>query len=245
MISLNIAICDDLQSDRTILNKYIEEYSLNNFLDFNLFNFSSGEELWESFQKYNYEIVFLDIYMGGKTGIQIAHAIRKLNQNCLIIFTTSSLEHAIESFEVQAVHYLVKPLAYDSVETALHRCKSLFTLADRYIEVISERIIVRILLRDLIFAEVFSNVITIHTTCEDVKTYMSMDDFSQILKGEEFLRCHRSYIVNMNFIEESENSEFILTNQIRIPLRRKDKLEIRQIYSDYLFNKIRRRNNGS
>ena len=102
----------------------------------------------------------------------------------------------------------------------------------------------RILLRDLIFAEVFSNVIIIHTTCEDVKTYMSMDDFSQLLVGEEFLHCHRSYIVNMNFIQALEDNEFILKNNNRIPLRRKDKLEMRQIYSDYLFNSIRRRNNG-
>lgn len=236
---MNIAICDDLQSDINLLKKYIEKYCLNHYLDFKLSSFLTGETLWENFKKYNYEIIFLDIYMDGKTGMEVAHDIRKINKKCLIIFTTTSLEHAIESYEVEAIHYLIKPLTYNSVSKALDRCKKLCTLADQYIEVMSERIIVRIQLKDLIFAEIFSNVLIIHTVCKDIKTYMSLEKLEKLLEGDNFLRCHRSYIINMDFIKKLDNSIFVLNNNKRIPIRRQNKQKIKQQYANYLFNMIR------
>lgn len=238
---MNIAICDDLQSDSELLQKYIEMYCTNHSIDFEFFSFLSGEALLENFEKDKYEILFLDIYMGGKSGIETAHAIRDADSECLIIFTTTSLDHAIESFEVAAIHYLVKPLNYDHVEKALDRCNQLFTLADKYIQVMSQRIMVRVLLKELMFAEVYRNITVLHTVSGEVKTYMPLDELSLLLEGEEFLRCHRSYIVNMNFIVGMENCDFILKNEQKVPIPRQDKQQMKQQYTNHLFNTVRGR----
>lgn len=241
---MNIAICDDLQAHNELLQKYVELYFVNHGLDLKLSCFLSGEAFLNNFMKNEYEIVFLDIYMSGKSGMEVAHAIRDAGSKSLIIFTTTSLDHAIESYEVQAVHYLVKPLSYANVEKALDRCQKLFTEADKYIEIKSERIMVRILLKELIYAEVYSNVTVLHTVSSDIKTYMSLNELELLLPGEEFLRCHRSYIVNMNFIAGNENCDFILKSNQKVPIRRQDKIKMKQLYADYLFNYIRRRHDN-
>ena len=238
---MNIAICDDLQLHMELLEKYIEEYAANHNQIVEFSYFSSGEALLENFEKDKYGILFLDIYMSGKSGIETAKAMRETGSQCLIIFTTTSLDHAIESFDLQAIHYLVKPLSYNKVENALDRCMQRLTLKDKYIEIMSERVMVRVLLKELMFAEVYSNVMVLHTTSGDVKTYMTLDDLAVLLEGNEFLRCHRSYIVNMDFIIGMENCDFLLKNNQKVPIPRQDKVLMKQYYANYLFHCTRGR----
>lgn len=238
---MHIAICDDIKSDCELIKKYTELYCNSHSLSSELSIFENGEALLDSFHKKPYDIVFLDIYMCGKNGIETARVIRNAGFKCMIIFTTSSPDHALESFEVEAVHYLVKPIGYEQVEKALDRCKHLFAISDKYIEVVSNRIPVRVPLKYIIFAEVFSNVTILHTVSGEIKTYMTLDELTHILIDEEFLRCHRSFIVNMDFIAGMENSNFIMKSNHRIPIRRQDKQQMKQCYANYLFNTIRGR----
>lgn len=241
---MRVAICDDLHFDCELLKEHIRSYGEKNRLDFEFFFFESGETLLDSMVKITFDIVFLDIYMQGINGIETACAIRNAGFSSKLIFTTSSRDHAIESFEVQAVHYLVKPIDYVQVENALDRCKQLFALSDKYIEVISDRMTVRVPLRGLIYAEVFGNVTLLHTVTGIIKTYMSMDELISVLGNDMFLRCHRSYIVNMNYIDGLEASNFIMKNSDRIPIRRQDRQEMKQRYAEYLFNSVRGQDNG-
>jgi len=237
---LRIAICDDIQPDRELIKQYTETYCPNYRLSLELFFFENGEALLDSFAKMSYDIVFLDIYMCGKNGIDTARSIRDAGLKCLIIFTTTSPDYALEGFEVEAVHYLVKPLDYEQVEKALDRCRQLLTMSDNYIEIISNRLLVRVPLQDLIFAEVYGNLTVLHTVSGDLKTYMTLDELMLLLTDGEFVRCNRSYIVNMNFIAGMEKSDFILKNKQKIPISRKDKQQMKQRYANYLFSMVRR-----
>lgn len=238
---MNIGICDDLSTDLTLLENYILYYMNTNNIDCLITKFESGEDLLSDLSLKQYDILFLDIYMHGKNGIETARTIRDLGQECIIIFTTTSPDHALDGFEVGAVHYLLKPLTYENVESSLNRCHHLLVQSGQYIEVKSGRIMTRIILKNLIFAEVYSNTLLIHTTSKEVKTYISLDDFMTLLPEENFLRCHRSYVVNMNFIASQEGSNFVLKNGLQIPIPQKTKQLMRQKYSDYLFGKVRRR----
>ncbi len=238
---MNIGICDDLCSDLALLEKYILRYMNSNNIDCTISKFESGEDLLEDLKYKQYDILFLDIYMKGKNGVETAHAIRDAGLKCIIIFTTTSPDHALDGFEVGAVHYLMKPLTYENIKSGLERCNQIFAQSRQYIEVKSGRTIIRILLNDLIFAEIYSNTLLIHTLSKEVKTYISLDEFMKLLPAENFLRCHRSYVVNMNFIASQDGPDFVLKDGARIPIPKKDTQLMRQKYSDYLFSTIRRK----
>jgi len=241
---LHIGLCDDLCSDLALLEEYILHYMDTHSIDCTISKFESGEALLENLQNaqnQQYDIVFLDIYMEGKNGVETARALRNAGLNCMIIFTTTSPDHALDGFEVGAVHYLIKPLTYETVESGLDRCKQLFAQCGQYIEVKTGRTMTRILLKDLVFAEVYGNTLLIHTAFEEVKTYISLDELLKLLPPENFLHCHRSYVVNMNFIASQDGSDFVLKDSQRIPIPKKDTQRMRQAYSDYLFSRVRRR----
>lgn len=240
---MNICICDDCKNDMDVLTRYIEQYMDTLQLDYTLSTFESGEDFLESVPKNKYDMVFFDIYMKEKTGVETARILRETDQNCLIIFTTTSLNHALDGFEVGAVHYLVKPLNYEDVEVGLNRCKQLFAQAEKFIEVKTGRMVMPILIKDIIFAEVYSNTVLIHTNAEEIKAYISLDELAKLLPADIFLRCHRSYIVNMNYISSQDGSDFILKNGAKIPIPKKELQQMRKYYTDYLFNCVRRRNN--
>ena len=241
---MHIGICDDCKSDMELLIRYIKQYMDTLHLDYTLSTFESGEDFLESIPTNKYDMVFFDIYMKEKTGVETAGILRKTDQNCLIIFTTTSLDHALDGFAVGAVHYLVKPLNYEDVEVGLNRCKQLFAQAEKYIEVKTGRVITPILIKDMVFAEVYSNKVLIHTNSEEIKAYISLDELTKLLPSDIFLRCHRSYIVNMNYISSQEGSDFILKNGAKVPIPKKELQLMRKYYTEYLFNCVRRRNNA-
>lgn len=241
---MHIGICDDCSKDSELLKEYIKQYMDTHQFNYTISVFKSGEEFLENSAVNKYDIVFMDIYMKEKSGVETARILRNTDNACKIIFTTTSINHALDGFEVGAVHYLVKPIAYSDVEVGLDRCNQLFAQAEKYIEVKAGRTVTRVLLKDLIFAEVYSNTVTIHTLLGDVKAYISLDELGKLLPTDIFLRCHRSYIVNMNFISSQDGSDFILKNGSKIPIPKKDIQLVRKHYSDYLFNCVRRRNSA-
>jgi len=241
---VHIGICDDCNEDRALLKEYIKQYMDIHQFDYTLSMFESGEDFLESLPIQKHDMVFLDIYMKEKNGVETARALRNTDNDCKIIFTTTSLDFALDGFEVGAVHYLVKPLTHHNVEAGLDRCNQLFAQAEKYIEIKVARTDTRVLLKDLIFAEVYSNTVLIHTATGEVKTYLSLDELGNLLSTENFLRCHRSYIVNMNSITSQDGSDFILKNGTKIPIPKKELQLMRKRYTDYLFNCVRRRNDA-
>jgi len=121
----------------------------------------------------------------------------------------------------------------------LNKCVSLFTDYIRFIEVMANRLTVRILLKDIRFIEVLKNTCLIHTTSETVKSYCSLEVIEQQLGGSTFLRTHRSYIVNMRYIDDVAENDFVLKNGECVPIRRNDKLAVKQAHRDYLFSLAR------
>lgn len=241
---VHIGICDDCSQDRKLLKEYIKQYMEIHQFEYAISVFESGEDFLKNAAVNKYDIVFFDIYMKEKSGVETARILRNTDKYCKIIFTTTSIDHALDGFEVGAVHYLVKPITYSDVKVGLDRCNQLFAQSERYIEVKVGRSVTRIHLKDFVFAEVYSNTVTIHTLLGDVKTYISLDELGKLLPTDIFLRCHRSYIVNMNCIASQDGSDFILKNGKKIPIPKKDIQVMRKHYSDYLFNCVRRRNSA-
>lgn len=113
---MNIAIVDDLKTDSDRLVGFIDTYMKQHNLQYGtLDRFSSGEDFLGAFTPGKYDLIFLDIYMDGITGMETAKRIRQTDHDCRIIFITTSPEFAVESYNVNASFYLLKPIGKDGV----------------------------------------------------------------------------------------------------------------------------------
>ena len=113
---MNIAIVDDLKTDSDRLVGFIDTYMKQHNLQYGtLDRFSSGEDFLGAFTPGKYDLSFLDIYMDGITGMETAKRIRQTDHDCRIIFITTSPEFAVESYNVNASFYLLKPIGKDGV----------------------------------------------------------------------------------------------------------------------------------
>lgn len=235
---MRIALCDDEKDALESLQAHINTYCTKENLEVQLDFFSSGEDFLSSAQQY--DIIFMDIYL---TGISGTDAVRELGGDATrhVVFTTTSREHAVEAFGLNAVHYLIKPLTEENVADALSRCLArMNALLEKILEVKSVQGIVPVSMCNIMYAEVFNKVSIVHTHKSDIETYTPLDALAELMDDSCFLKVQRSFVVNMNFIESFLFDRVILQNGVEIMLSRGNRQELKRKYQQFLFDLARR-----
>lgn len=210
---IRIAVCDDEKEVRALLGSKI----LRLYPEADILFYPSGEELLLSDECY--DILFLDIQMAGKNGMETAEELRKKNKDTILIFITALEEYVFQAFDVGAFHYLVKPFTDEKFETvlkaAIEQCENRGNMElkkepeERYIVVKTGGIHTRILLKDIVYAEVFNRKVMIHSIHEDIEYYGKLSDLEKQL-GEDFFRSHRANLVHFKYVEKYNVSEICL-----------------------------------
>ena len=113
---MRIAIVDDLAAERTLLKGRLEWQLQRRKVQADILEYESGETFLEAARKAPFTAAFLDIYMDGMTGMEAAKKLRKTDTDFLLVFITTSTDHALEGFQVRALHYLVKPLTEADID---------------------------------------------------------------------------------------------------------------------------------
>lgn len=234
---MRIAVCDDLATDRAklggLLEKYCREHSIKLVLD----TFENGEEFLAGFTAGKYQLIFFDVYMGGISGVDAARRVRQTDSDCALVFTTTSSDYAIDSFEVRASDYLVKPYGETELSEAMDWCVQNITQSVRSIELISNRERINVAIKDIIYVEVTARVSVVHTEGAEVSTNRGLSDIEAEIADEDFLRCHRSFLVNMNHIRRPDKADFIMTNGERVPIGTDNLAKIKQAFFDWSFKR--------
>ena len=232
---LSIAICDDLSQDRVRLQEDIKAYFADKPEKANVMSFESGDEFLAVIQKKPIQIVFMDVYMEGLSGVETSRQLRKMGQSCAIIFTTTSPDHAMAGYEVSASDYLLKPFERKDVFEALDYAISKLPKAQLSLEIISERNHVELPIRDIIYIEVYGHESRIHMADGTVyPTNMSLRSLEEAV-GEDFIRSHKSYLVNAAFILRPMESDFLLKNDERIPIGTDMRAKCRDAFFEWSF----------
>jgi DNA-binding LytR/AlgR family response regulator len=237
--NMNIAICYDKTSEYLALECHIQEYCNVLHLKHKICRFKSGAAFLDSFAKGRFQIAFMDIYMDGTNadGLDAAREIHRRDENCKIIFTTSSKDFAIDGYELAAVHYIVKPVSYEKVREALDRCRELIMREARYITVIANRDERQILLKNILYIEAVEKKLLIHTGDEIIPTYMSFEQIGADL-DEAFLRCHKSYLVNMGHVH-TLHKDFLMKNGDTVLIKKRDAKTIKEAFAKYKWDRMR------
>lgn len=218
-MTYKIAICDDNSADTDYLSSLIKGWAAETGRIIDIATFSSAEAFLFNYEdNKNYDILMLDIEMGQMNGVELAKKIRSSDREVQIIFITGYNDYIADGYDVEALHYILKPVHADKLNSVLERaCEKikkneaalLFDLPDG---------MVRIPLYEIRYIEVRSNYITIHSNREiSVKTTLSKVE--QEL-DDAFFRVGRSFIVNMRYIRRIAKTEVILENETAVPLSR-------------------------
>lgn len=234
---MNIAICEDLEKDKQVLLELTKEYFHNKRHDLRLDSFISGEDLIGEIKGGTvFNIVFLDIYMHGMTGMETAKILRELDAGIHIIFTTVSSSFALESYEVQAGGYLVKPIDKDRYAKTMDKIISDFEETKKCLIIRNRGNVIRMIYSEILYIESEGKHIIIHNKDGKKETvYAKLNDIEAKIDSKKFLRCHQSYLVNMEHIESAWDN-FMLNNRQIVPIKVRDRKNIRDEYFKYLLS---------
>ena len=234
---INIAICDDTIEELEIISSYVSKNIKDLDIPFKISSFSEGQDLLEHINssKQNFDIIFLDVYMKFSNGIDIAKRIRDFDKECKIIFITSSKEHAIDSYDVSALHYILKPINEEKLSTAIKIAIESLNKENKQVVIMNKKGNYRILYKDILYVESKARVVNIYLkSSEVISFYSKLEDFFQSLKDERFLMCHKSFFVNMDYILKIENNCAFMCNNLIIPITSSKIAVIKEKYFDYL-----------
>jgi DNA-binding LytR/AlgR family response regulator len=236
---MKIAVCEDVGEERQLIKEYLLRYSQENLIDIQTEEFTEGEKLLSEFSSSSFKIIFMDIYLEGISGVETAYKIREADKDCSIIFITSSADHRADGFEVGALHYLVKPVTYEAFAEAMERCRHHFASEEKYFSITSERQVLRIKFKNVLYAEVYGKAVIIHTIDGIHKIYKPLSEMADLLQEGHFLQCHRCYLVNMQHISKVLKEDFQLSNGEKIPIRKNGRQKTKDVFNDYLFSSVR------
>lgn len=229
---MRLAICDDNDLERdllhTLLQKYFSETSVR--CEFTLYD--RGTALYyDVMEDIEYDIIFLDLFMGDSFGMRIAQKLRDLSYRGKIIFCTVSADYALESYNVYASGYILKPYSLDDIRRTLDRFASEYQCNSYRVKQKSK--IVYIPLNEIMYVESNNTKCILHRTEDrEYSIYKKLGQIEAELNDPRFLRCHQSYLVNMNYVREA-NDVFLLQNGEEVLIRKKSKKEIQQKVLEY------------
>ena len=234
---MRIAIVDDIASERETLKSRVAVQAGRLSLDAAVFCYASGTDFLACAGKEHFDLVFLDIYMGNENGVDTADHLRRIDPDCLLVFTTTSPDHALEGFRVRALHYLVKPYQEAELAALFDEIVKRFPIMDRYIEVNAAGGAVRLRFQDILYAEHYQHNIYIYSA--DGKKYVTRQtfrEFTAALTDGRFFLCSRGVLVNMEHAKDFDGTDFILNGGKRIPVSRDLAKAARTAFGDYLFH---------
>ena len=236
--SMNIAVCDDEEKVREQIVSLIKKQSS----DVNISSFAKGQDMLSD-RKF-FDICFLDIEMGDISGIELAKRIRKeqgdSGERCIIIFVTAFREYMEDAFDVNAFHYLVKPIKEKKFAEVFQRAVKEVVTGDerreKYILVKDGESKRKLLLREIQYIESSDRKVVFHMDNGLTETYARMYDLENEL-GDLFFRTHRCYIVNLEKVTAYSANSIQMLNGDSVMLAEKK-------YTDFVKTYLRYAKNG-
>ena len=208
---MRIAICDDEKDIRELIANKVEKQ----YPDAEIIFFQSGEELLLSNE--SMDILFLDIQMSGIDGMETARELRKKDKKVILIFVTAVEEYVFQAFDVGAFNYIVKPIDDGKFSDVLHRAVDEWSSQninekepeERYVLINNSGVHTKVILDEIVYAEVFNRKVVIHKLDGEIEYYGKMSDLES-LAGDSFFRSHRAYLINFKYVEKYDATTIYL-----------------------------------
>ena len=215
-----IAICDDSNTDLESIAGMVRRWAEVAGHIVQVSEFPSAESfLFQYADDKNYDILLLDVEMRDISGIELAKRVRAERGRVEIVFITSHFEFIAEGYEVDALHYLVKPVSEEKLSEVLDRAAARLAMEPPSVVINCDGGTVKLLEEDILYVESFAHYIEIHTRTDVFRLKESITVFEDKLSAV-FYRAHRSYLVNLKAVQRISRASVTLTGGAEIPLSR-------------------------
>ena len=217
---LKIAICDDEQSQIEYLTSIVSEWSAETGHICEMRTFPSAEAFMFAYEDdKEYDILLLDVEMKSITGVDLAKYIRKENEAVQIVFVTGYAEYMSEGYEVNALHYLMKPVSPEKLYAVLEKATQNLEKAERRIRITHDRQVDFVPLSQITYIEAQKQYVLIQTVKKTYRMKCSLTDMETQL-DEYFYKCQRSFIVNLRYVTRINGDCVTLKNGAEVPISR-------------------------
>lgn len=239
---LQIAICDDEAMQRSLLEAYVREWGTLRQLEVDIALFGNAEQFLFHWEECRRDMVLLDIDMPGADGLSLARKLRSQGEDVQIVFVTGLAEYALEGYDVEAVSYLIKPIDkgrfFACLDRALERCGR--EVPALLLETPGG--MARVKVRDICYLESAAHDTWVHCAQEKepIRCRVGIRQLEERLgqQGESFyklafFKIHRSYLVNLAYVNRIEKKEAVMDSGEALPVARSKWEALNQAYLDY------------
>lgn len=247
MKKFNMAVCDDEEFYIDNIVEYLKAFESEEDVKLEVSKYTSSEKLLEDIRDNGkrFDMFFLDIDMPVHTGMELAAMIKELDEQAVICFITSYVQHAFDAFQINAIGFLKKPASYVDVKNMLNKCiiqirylKDRKMAEETYVEVILHKSKHILPMKKIRYIEKQRNKCVIHLTDEEITCYETLTNIYEKLDHSRFYFVHQGYIVNFSHILDVQQDCIHVTGGHAIPVSRKYFKEIYGLYMDKI-NRLR------
>lgn len=237
---IRIALCDDESKILDEVSLYIKKYAeKKQNLNLEIFRFDSAKSLNNALEDGNsFEIFILDVYIGNEMGTVLAKGIRKRGIDSPIVFLTTSVEHAPQSYETGTLRYLIKPINskkfYEAMDAAIAQAEK---VVERLIKLKTENGVESINANQIMYSEAHAHYqYVMLEKGQQIRVRMTVTElYTTLMKCGGFVRVGSAYIINLRNIKNVSTSEVHLYNDITIPIPRGKHTEIKRAFWDFQY----------
>jgi len=216
---IHISICDDSRTEITTVASHVRTWAETRDISARVSEYESAESLLFDYAEDSaVDILLLDIQMGGMDGVSLAKKIRGVNKEIQIIFITGYMDYIADGYDVEALHYLLKPVSGEKLLAVLDRALEKLARNERVLLISQGGENVRVPLYSIRYLEVWHNDVTIHAD-NNYTIRAALGALAEKL-DDRFFRAGRSHIVNLNFVRKTTKTEVHLADGTVLPLSR-------------------------
>ena len=230
---IRIAMVDDDPDARAILRAHLQRYQAEHATEFSIEEFTDGSEITASFAP-RFDIIFLDVQMANLDGFATARIIRESDPRVALIFITNMAQFAIKGYEVDALSYLLKPVAYFAFSQELKRCiERVERNRDDYMMLAADGELIRVATKDIVYIESIKHRLNVITIDRKIGLVGTLKEMTEQLEPRDFFRTNSYLLVNLRHVTGVQGTDSIMTGGLPLPIsraRRKPFLEALTAY---------------
>lgn len=234
---MKIAVCDDEELFIDSTCSLLKQWAKKNNTSLTLFRFTNGDDLIDAHRRECMDLIILDVIMPLLNGMDTARELRCHDRTVPIIFLTSSREFAVDSYEVKAFNYLIKPVDAGKLSSVLDDFKKTLNLSKNTFTAQTDGGFLSVAVSDVDYIEAQNKQVIFHMADGRMITvHESLSKCAESFSPETgFCRCHRSYIVNLSKVKQFSKSEITTFNHAAIPISRNSYAAFKETYFQHMF----------
>lgn len=240
MEQLIIAVCEDDRADSERLRGLIDASGVSASITV----FERGEDFLSAWQPGQFDLIFMDIYLEGLDGVEAVRRVRQLDEEIPVAFTTTSLDFTLDGYRMNVAKYIEKPVSPKAVQEMLALAQNKKAERDQNMVLLGRRNPIRIPVPRLRYVEQQEhNLVFYLAGGSTMRRKGKLDDLAPLLKEYAFFRCHKSYLVNLSFVQgiDKEHMVFQLREGGSVYIRRELFYKARSEWENWLFSVARRK----